>query len=91
MNTLGGPGRSNTDPLRQQPVQIRDVHRADEEHPRPDNLGTFEIHQQQQMIMQDQDEALDNVYSTVVNMKNIAATMNDELDGQARYALLFCN
>lgn len=41
--------------------------------------------QQQQMIMQQQDEQLDQVYSTVINMKNIAQTINTELDDQQQY------
>jgi flagellar biosynthesis chaperone FliJ len=41
-------------------------------------------HEQQMMIMQQQDQQMDGVLHTVVNMKNIALTMNTELDDQSR-------
>ena len=84
------------------PVQIRNVHQApDHHHPGPlnnptatsannaSNMDPFAIQQQQQMLIEDQDTQLDQVYSTVVNMKQIAQTMNQELDDQAQYVVLF--
>ncbi|KAK5827767.1 t-SNARE [Linnemannia elongata] len=39
--------------------------------------------QQQQMLMQEQDQQLDGVMHTVLNMREIASTMNDELADQS--------
>ncbi|KAG0297825.1 hypothetical protein BGZ98_000421 [Dissophora globulifera] len=39
--------------------------------------------QQQQMLMQEQDQQLDGVMHTVLNMRDIASTMNDELQDQS--------
>lgn len=40
-------------------------------------------HEQQMMVMRRQDDQLDGVLNTVTNMKNIALTINTELDDQA--------
>ncbi|KAF9110276.1 hypothetical protein BGX27_006573 [Mortierella sp. AM989] len=39
--------------------------------------------QQQQMLMQEQDQQLDGVMTTVINMREIATTMNSELEDQS--------
>ncbi|KAI1296196.1 hypothetical protein EDD11_007503 [Mortierella claussenii] len=39
--------------------------------------------QQQQMLMQEQDQQLDGVMHTVINMREIATTMNSELQNQS--------
>ena len=44
-------------------------------------------HAQQQMIMREQDQQLDHVMHTVVNMKHMASTINNELDGQAEWVV----
>jgi hypothetical protein len=46
--------------------------------------------QQQQFVMREQDVQLDQVFSTVVNIKNIAQTMHAELDDQQQYVLDVC-
>jgi syntaxin 6 len=40
-------------------------------------------HRHQQLLLQEQNEAMDDVLGTVYNMKEIARTMNQELDDQA--------
>ncbi|ORX39502.1 hypothetical protein BCR36DRAFT_588242 [Piromyces finnis] len=40
-------------------------------------------HRHQQLLLQEQNEAMDDVLGTVYNMKEIARTMNHELDDQA--------
>jgi hypothetical protein len=41
--------------------------------------------QQQMMMMKDQDREMEAVASTVVNLKEIATVMGNELDEQSRY------
>ena len=43
---------------------------------------THPLGMQQELIMRDQDQQLDQVYHTVVNMKNIAKEMGQELESQ---------
>lgn len=61
--------------------------------PRPDeklnNQKFIEREQQQQMtMMHDQDREMEAVATTVVNLKEIATVMGNELDEQSRYVPL---